>query len=55
MLRLFRAWRDRAVTALPQAGDLSPHLLKDLNLWNEPGFGTADSIRTRKLRQLTLF
>jgi hypothetical protein len=55
MLRIFRAWRDRAVTVLTQVDALSPHLRKDLNLWQESEEIPADSIRNRNLRHVTSF
>jgi hypothetical protein len=55
MLRIFRAWRDRAVTVLTQVDDLSPHLRKDLNLWRDSDDFPADSIRNRNLRHITSF
>jgi hypothetical protein len=58
MLRFWRKWRSGggfAVPAVPRVDQLSPHLLKDLNLPSEPGFLAPESIRFRKLPLITSF
>ncbi|HVJ53625.1 MAG TPA: hypothetical protein VM689_14250 [Aliidongia sp.] len=47
MWRIIRTWRDRAVQVLTRVEDLTPHLRKDLNLWEEGEHLAPDSIRKR--------
>jgi hypothetical protein len=47
MWRIIRAWRDRAVLVLTRVEDLTPHLRKDLNLWEDTELLAPDSIRRR--------